>query len=392
VKILSIVRKTLLELIREPLLLGLLLGFPLVLLGFYYVAFGQTDQGLASYLTVLVINEDQGTSLDENRWRAGDELVEAIQTTEYQGQPVFNVKTAANRQTAEIALREHKAAVLIIIPPDFSERIVDAGQSTENITPTAVKLVGDPNSGDFVFARSFLDEIVRQFDREVTGQEVNLAVTYDFLTGTGTMSDFDFGVGGIIVFAIMFLIVATAQIMVRENVNGTLRRLRLTRTRSGDLLIGVTLALMVVAAAVIPLTYGSAVALGFRSNGSLLLAIGIGLMLTLSAIGTGLIVACFARNDGDAANLGSGAMVPLVFLSGALFPMPKAVLTTIAGQEIEIYDLLPTTHATEAMRRVLIFGEGIGAIGYELGGMTILSILLLAAGVILYRRLKMRRE
>ncbi len=383
-KILSIARKTLLELIREPLLLGLLIGFPIALIGFYYIAFGQTDQGLATYLTVLVINEDQGASLDGRQWQAGDDLVDTIQAAEFQGQPIFNVKAAADRRTAEITLREHKTALLIIIPPDFTERI-----ATED---TTLKLVGDPNSGDFVFARSFLDEIVRQFDREITGQDIKLSITYDFLPGTGTMSDFDFGVGGIIVFAIMFLIIATAQIMVRENVSGTLRRLRLTRAGSADLLIGVTLALMIVAAVVIPLTYGSAVALGFRSNGSLLLAIGIGLMLTLSAIGTGLIVACFARNDGDAANLGSGAMVPLVFLSGALFPMPKAVLTTIAGQEIEIYDLLPTTHATEAMRRVLIFGEGIRDISYELGGMTILSILILAAGVILYRRLKMRKE
>ena len=55
------------------------------------------------------------------------------------------------------------------------------------------------------------------------------------------MSDFDFGVGGIIIFGVMFVMVTTATVMVRENVTGTLRRLQLTGIGAGVLLLGVTL-------------------------------------------------------------------------------------------------------------------------------------------------------
>jgi len=148
---------------------------------------------------------------------------------------------------------------------------------------------------------------------------------------------------------------------------------------------------MVAAAVQMPITFGAALAMGFQSNGSLLLAMGIGLLLNLSAVGLGLIVACFARNDGDAVNLASGVLVPMVFLSDAMYPMPAAPILTVAGRTIEAYDLLPASHAAAAMRRVLIFGGGVGDIAYELVAMTVLSLLLLAVGVALYRRLRMRK-
>jgi ABC-2 type transport system permease protein len=397
---LSITRKTLLELLREPLLLGLMLLFPPMLVGFYYIAFGQTESGLATYLHVLVVNEDagvtmtDGTSLDsqDRRWQASEELIEVMRETEYEGQPVFDVAVVTDRRAAEIALRERKASLLLAIPPDFTQAVVDGSAGVDRASPAIVSLVGDPGADSFVFARSFIEGLLRQFTKQVMGwQDDTLTVAYEFLPGTGTMSDFDFGVGGVIVFGIMFTMISTATVLVRENVMGTLRRLRLTRVGASDLLLGATLAQMVAAAVQIPITFGAAVAMGFRSNGSLLLVMGIGLLLSLSAVGLGLIIACFARNDGEAANLGAGALVPMVFLSGALYPMPDVPIMTIAGRTIQIYDILPATHASEAMRRVLVFGKGPGAIAYELVAMTLLSVSLLAMGAALYQRLQMRK-
>jgi hypothetical protein len=73
-KSLVIARKSLVELWREPLFLGLLLFFSMALVGFYYLAFGQTESGLATYLTVLVMNEDTGAAEPGGgHWQAGDE-------------------------------------------------------------------------------------------------------------------------------------------------------------------------------------------------------------------------------------------------------------------------------------------------------------------------------
>ena len=377
-KALSVARKTLLELWREPLLLGLLLLFPVALVGFYYVAFGETEGGLATYLSLLVLNEDEGL--------VGDELIEVLRTTEWDGEPVFDLTPISEPRAAEIALRERKVALLLVIPPDFSAALV-AGAS-----PAELSLAGDPNSDTFIFAQSFLSGLLREFVHMTEDWQEIPPINYEFLPGTGTMSDFDFGVGGIIIFGVMFLMISTATVMVRENVTGTLRRLQLTGIGAGVLLLGVTLSQMAAAAVQVPITFGAAAAMGFQNNGSLLLAMLIALLVALSAVGVGLIVACFARNDGEATNLASVALVPMVFLSGALFPMPAVPLFSVGGQTVELCDLLPATHAAEAMRRVLIFGEGAEAIAYELVMMTVLSLVLFAIGVVLYQRLKLQGE
>jgi ABC-2 type transport system permease protein len=391
-KAISVARKSLLELVREPMLFWLLLLFPAVMVGFYYVAFGRTKEGLATYLTVLVANEDAGATMaDGTRWQAGVELVQVLQQTEYDGDSVFEATLVTDRRAAEIALRERKAAMLLAIPADFSQSLVDGLSGVEGASPAVIILEGDPNSETFVFAKSFLNWLIPQFAKEAGGWgEDILTIDYEFLPGTGTMSDFDWGVGGLVVFGVMFLMITTATVMVREDVAGTLRRLKLTRLNAASLLLGVTLAQMVAAAVQMPITFGTAVAMGFDNNGSLLLAMVVGLLLSLSAIGLGLIVACFARNDGEAANLASGLLVPAVFLSGAVFPMPDVPLVTVGERTIQAYDLIPATHAGEAMRRILILGEGVNDILYELTMMTVLSVILLVVGIALYHKLKLR--
>jgi ABC-type multidrug transport system permease subunit len=386
-KALTIARKTVLELWREPLTLVLLLGFPIMLIVLYYVAYGETDQGLAKYLSVLVINEDEGTGLTEGEAGAG--LVQMMREVTFDGRPVFDLSPVADRRAAEITLRERKAALLLAIPPGFSKSLAGAaaGGPAANLF-----LVGDPHTDSYIFARSLLGGLVQEFAQLESERGDDLvSVSYEFVPGTGTMSDFEFGVPGVIVFGVMFVAITTAQLMVQENVRGTLRRLRLTRVRSSDLLLGVTLAQMVVALVMVPAVFGVAAALGFRSQGSLPLAMGVGLLLSLSAVGVGLITACFARNDGEAANLSATIGVLMVLVSGAMYPMPELPMMSIAGRTIQVYDLFPTAHAAEAMRRVLLLGDGLPALGYEVSALVVLSLVILAVGVGLYQRLQLRK-
>jgi len=386
-KALTIARKTLLELWREPLTLVLLLGFPIMLIVLYYVAYGETDQGLARYLSVLVINEDEGDGLTEGE--AGARLVQMLRQVTFEGSPVFDLSLVTDRRAAEITLQERKASLLLAIPPGFSQSLAGAAAGGP---PADLFLVGDPHTDSYVFARSLLGGLLLEFagSESERGEDL-VTVSYEFVAGTGTMSDFEFGVPGVIVFGVMFVAITTAQLMVQENVRGTLRRLRLTRVRASDLLLGVTLAQMVVALVIVPAVFGVAAALGFRSRGSLLLAMGAGLLLSLSAVGVGLITACFARNDGEAANLSATIGVLMVLVSGAMYPMPELSIITVAGRTVQLYDLFPTAHAAEAMRRVLILGDGLPSLGYEFGALVVLSPIILAVGVGLYQRLQLRK-
>jgi ABC-2 type transport system permease protein len=387
-KAISIARKTLLELWREPLLLGLLFVFPIMLVWLYDIAFGQTDQGLSKFLKLLVSNQDSVATTSSPRF--SDELVQSIRQIQFEGQPVFELTLVSDENAALNTLREHKAAMLLVIPPDFTSTLTRFVQGATSGAPVTIKLVGDPTSDNFVFARSFLEGLVNEFSRQAVNMPPSQVINYQFIPGTGTTSDFDFGVPGVIVFGIMLLVASTAMTMVRENVAGTLKRLRLTRLGARDLLLGVTLAQMVVALAVVPATLGVALALGFKSHGSLLLAITIGLLLSLAAVGLGLVVACFARSDSEAANLGASLGVLMVLISPSMYAVPNVPIAAIAGHTIQIYDIFPTTHASEAMRRVLILGDGLVDISYELVWLLGLSIMLLVIGVWLYQRLQMR--
>ncbi len=384
-KVLRVAQKTLVELWREPMHLALMLFFPIILVLFYYVAFGQTESaGIGAYLRVLVLNRDTSG--------AGEQLVAAMDALEFEGKPVLDVDMVASEEDARIALLERKAALLVIVPPDLGEALAGASGGVPRASPAVVEVVGDPGSDTFVFARSFLAGLIREFTFEAAAvKEEGPVLTYEFLAGTGTMSDFDFGVPGTIVFGIAFAIITTPIALVREKVGGTLQRLRLTRLSAGALLAGVTLAQMAIVAVQVPITFASAVALGFQGHGSLWLAAGICALLGLAAVGVGLLIACFSRTEGDAVNLASGALVPLVFLSGAVFALPAVSLGTVAGHDVQVYDILPTTHGAEALRRVLVFGDGAGVIAYELVALAVLSAAILAAGVVLYRRLQMQR-
>ncbi len=390
-KAISIAIKNLRELWREPMLLGLLFFFPILLLAFYFIAFSKSNQSLASFLKILILNQDQGALNNPSIAPASDQLIEILRQSEFEGAPIFEVATVEDRDQAEIALREHKATLLLTIPPNFTQSLL-ASRSSAAIQPIDLTLVGDPYADNYAFTRSILDDYIAGYIRQSAGWQENLTLSYGFIPGTGTMSDLDFGVSGLIVFSLMLITVTTAMTLVRENVNHTLRRIRLTNASSSDLLLGVTLAQMVIAVFTVPFTFGAAWLMGFRANGSLLLAIGIGLLLSLSTVGLGIFCACFAHSDSEAANLSAIVGVLMALVSGAMYPMPKAPLFTIGGRVIQIYDFLPPAQAGEAMRRVLVLGDNAGDIVYELAMMSVLAAILLVIGIVFYHRFQLRKR
>jgi ABC-2 type transport system permease protein len=389
IKILVFARKTLLEYLREPLLWGLVLVFPPLMVAIMYFAFGTPQQSMARALRVLVINQDQGIATQ----KAGDELVTAMHDLRFEDQPVFRVDELDDVQTARIILQENKAALLLVIPPDFSQALA---RDASRFAPVELSLIGDEASFNAIFAKSFLLDLLRAFVRPPGEQVPGEAVFYEFVPGTGTLSDFDFMTPGMVVFGVLFLSVSTATTLVRENVADTLKRLRLTRAHAGHMLLGVALVQVLVAALQVPLAFGTALACGWGSGGkvtpaALALATGIGILFSLSVIGVGLMVAAFARNDGDATNLAIIPLVLMAFLSGAMYPMPQVSLFSLAGQTISLYDIMPSTHAAEAMRRVVVYGDGPGEIVYYLVMLVLLAVVYVGVGIGLYQRFRLRQ-
>ena len=115
----------------------------------------------------------------------------------------------------------------------------------------------------------------------------------------------------------------------------------------------------------------------------------VGLALSFSAIGQGLLVACFVQDDSQAANLGSTFAMVQVFLSGAFYQLPPLTVFSLAGHQMDVFDIFPATHGFRALQQVLSYGDGLQEIAFRLGAILVLSISYFLVGVVVFRRLKM---
>ncbi len=134
------------------------------------------------------------------------------------------------------------------------------------------------------------------------------------------LSDFDAFAPGVMIMAILLLIPQTATLVGRELRTGTVKLLQLSSLSTAEWFAGISLAQMCAAVVQVALMLLMAILLGFHTQGSLVLAFVICLILSFGSIGLGLLVACIIHNDSEAVNTGSVFSMLQVFLSGAFFP------------------------------------------------------------------------
>jgi ABC-2 type transport system permease protein len=376
-KMLQVARKTILEAWREPQLFGLLLVFPALLIMIYFYAFGGANsQGMSQYITVMVYNQDAGPH--------GTELIQAMREAQFDGKAVFTLQFTDNPQDAQMPLKEHKLAMLLTIPPNFSQKIEAA--RTGGSEMAVLRLDGDPTADMYVFASGFLGSVVDELSNRLTNWQGAPVASSEFVENTGKTSDFQFGVPGVLVFGVLFIMISSAIVLVREEVNGSLQRLRVAGASALDIIGGVALAHMFYTLLQLLLALGVGTAYGFKSPGSIPLTLLVGMVVSLLATGLGMLAAAFTHSDGEAANLATGLMVPMAFLSGAVFPMPPMPIAQIGGVTISVFDMLPTTHASNMMRRILIYGDGLGQLVYPGIALLVLSAIYILVGAWFYQR------
>jgi len=367
-KALLVARKFLLETLREPQLLALEVGLPVIFLAM--TLFMYNAPLMTSYAVWIYNPASRDTA-----------LVEELRGKRYpDGRPVFDITMAQSEEEAEAALKERRAKALLILAEDG----------------TGYTLRGDAISSAFYRASTLLESALRRYSDRLNGRAEIVQIQEQALFATGSplsgpQSQFDLYAPGMIVMAILLIIPQTAMLVGREIRWRTLRRLRLTRLNAWGLLAGVCLAQMGVALAQVLVIFFAALAMGFHNQGSLWLAILVGLALSFSSVGMGLIVACFVENDSQAANLGATLSMLQVFVSGAWFTLTPLTLFTLAGHAIDLFDIFPATSGFLALQQVLTFGSGLGEIGFRLGWALALSGVYFVAGVLVFQRTQMRR-
>jgi ABC-2 type transport system permease protein len=210
------------------------------------------------------------------------------------------------------------------------------------------------------------------------------------LGASASRSEFENYMPGLFIFAVVITIFQAAMLVTRESEGGKLIRLRLAGVSSFEFLGGVSAWLVLVSVISAGLTFATAIALGFTSQGPLWLAMIVIIITSFSIIGTGMIVASFSKTVSQAFVIANFPLGLLMFLTGAAFPLPRTSLFTIAGHEMAFADILPPTHAVIALNKIFTLGAGLSDVVFELILLIVLSALYFAIGVFLFRRMNLQ--
>ena len=415
-KFISIAVKDFKELVRDRRGLFFILLFPIFFMLIFGFAFGGTGENNTPH-NIAVVNLDQGTiNSTGGNVNYGNNLTSELEDQNYpQNNDVklFNVTTTTDSNAKDL-LRTRSVDAELVIPANFSSSVQSlinntilsstgqassANASANRITSTLV-ISGDTSYIGFGVAQGTLVGFLSQYQQGVvtaiTGtvpvQYINTSV--QSVAGTTSFTEFDFLAPGMMVFAILLLATTVAAILTREVESGTLLRLKISKMRSFDLLFGGLIPWSLVAGAQVVILLVVAIILGLKWQGSfysIILAIFIGIIAGIASISLAMIIASFAKNDRQAANLGTLIVVPTAFVTGSFFPLP-AEYVNILGHSFLIYNILPWTHTLTALRSVLVYGSGWNVVSNDVITSAVLAMILFIIGVVLFSKTRLGAE
>ncbi|MBI5458755.1 ABC transporter permease [Methanobacterium sp.] len=419
-KFISVAIKDFKELIRDRRGLFMILLFPMFFMIIFGIVYGNMGQTNETY-NLAVVNLDEGAKmpLTNEEVNFGDNLTEIFRDSEYEDSDVklFNViNTSESSANKLIQLKE--ADAMIVIPKNFSQTIVDemedsiaaqtTGTTSSNNNDTLKLIIsGDSSSMGFGVSQVVLikiigeyhDNLVANIQSQTSGSSAEPLKLFEgdvgSVSGTESFSQFDFLAPGMMLFAILLLATTVAASLTREVEKGTLARLRISKMRSFDMLFGALIPWSIVAAIQVLILLTVALIMGFNWQGglnSIVLAMFIGVIGGIGSIALGMIIASFAKNDTQAFNLGIMVVVPTSFVVGAFFQLPQVVIGEIMGRSFQIYDILPWTHILNALKSVLIYGNGLSAITYDLAWSAVLTAIIFVIGMGLFSRFRLSVE
>jgi ABC-2 type transport system permease protein len=384
-RFLSVLRKCAREQKRDLWVLGLSLAFAPLFVFIYWMWTG--GNSTTSY-AVLVLNQDAGAALiDGTSYNAGEETIQAMENLTFQdGSPVLRVRLVEDRIEGETGIKARKAAALVILPPDFSQVIV-ASREANAFPTTTVELVGDLTNPFYTVAAVMAYTALDAYTVSATGEYRPIGMLETALGDSAARTEFELYVPGLFVLAVIMMLFQASMLVAREIEGGKLQRLRISRVTAFELLGGITVWLVLIAILEVLLTFGVAVALGFKSQGALWLAILFGVITSFSIIGVAMIVASFSKTVSQAFVIANFPFGFFMFLSGAAFPIPMGSMFTLWGQDFNLVDLLPPRHAVTALNKIFTMGAGLGDVVFELLALIFLSVLYFGIGVWLFRKM-----
>jgi len=336
-RVLAIARKALSQFRHDRRTLAFIVAMPLLMV----VVFGYTFGGQVHNVRTLVVNEDAGYM----GLRMADRFLENIT-----GDTLVLVAwtgTASARAEVEAG----RAWAVLSFPANFTQNL------RTNVTAT-IGIALDGSSPTIVSA--VLGTLRAAIEKTFTsGGRQDLALERDFVYGSEDTRFIDSFAPGVVALAVLMVTTIFSVIMVvREKSGGMLERLFATPLRSSELVMGLALALAVIAffQSVVVL---SAVLLLFQIKvvGSIPFAFGVLLLFGIGNQGLGIMLSSAAKNELQAIQFIPLILFPSLLLTGVFFPL-EAIPSAFRPFSL----IVPLTYASDALHSIMLRGWGVGQI------------------------------
>jgi ABC-2 type transport system permease protein len=329
--------KELVQLRRDRLTLGMMLGIPAIQLAL----FGYAIQTEVRHLPTVV--------LDESRTSESRRLVEVLQNT---GNFDIVKRVEARSELADW-IRSGRASAALVIPPTFMQDIKRGRTAQAQVIVDAA----DPLSSSAALSGASLagsvrsEAIARSRGAGPEALEVRVRPWYN----PGLRSAVYIVPGIIGVLLSLTLVLITSMAIVRERERGTLEQLIVTPIDKTSLMLGKILPFLLIGYVQITviLILGR---LLFRIPilGSLSLLYLLSFAFIVASLALGLLISTLVRSQVQALQLSFMFLLPNILLSGFMFPRQA-----MPGPAQWIGATLPLTYYLTILRGVLLKGVGL---------------------------------
>ena len=366
-QLLSFIRKEFYHILRDKTTMMILLLMPIIQIILF--GFALTTEVKDTQVAVLVPTNDEASSriIDKLNASAYFDVVARIHTTD-EIQPVF---------------RDAKAKLVVVFEDHFGEKLRHNGTAHIQLLADAT----DPNAAtSFTF---YASNIINSYQQELMGENKNpyqITPEVKMLFNPQMKSSFNFvpGVLGMIMLLICAMMTSIA--IVREKEMGTMEILLVSPMKPIYIILSKITPYFVLSCvnfATIMLL--SVFVLGVPIAGSFMSLVAVSLLYIFVSLSFGLLVSTIT-NSQQAAMLvsGMGLMIPVMLLSGMMFPIENMPLPL---QWLSC--IVPARWYIAAVKAIMIEGLGITSVLKEVGILCLMGTILVTISL---KKFKVRLE
>jgi len=369
-RLISIIRKEFIQIFRDPRTLALILVMPIIQLF------------LLGYAATTNVKNVPIAVWDQSRSPESRSLLDAFRAADY-----FTISFEVHSQEEiQTLIEQGDIRGALVIPPDYARKllegnaqvsmILDGSDATVGSTAlSTAKLIGQSHS-----IKVLTEQAARQGRAAAVQSPLDVRTQVWYNPDLRSAYFMIPGVIGMVLYAIMAMLTATA--VVRERERGTIEQLIVTPIRSWELIVGKVMPYVILGffdLAEVLLIGHFWFDVPIRSN--LFLVVGTAGLLLLSSLGIGLFASTIANTQQEALLTVFVTILPGVFISGFLFPleaMPRFL-------QIVSY-AIPLRYYLVIVRSLLLKGVGFAALQNEIISLALFGVIIMGAAALRFRK------